>query len=161
MFCAWISFCLPTWGYNNDSRSSGVMGYGLWRECGKGALSSGCSDISGTNLDWYGVVQAMASLGFIGVNLALVLVVLQIFVDKCKGAREIAFWNFVQCVITAVCYLIAVIIFGSKYRSALRSNISDRPEFGYAFGLAVVALAINGIAVAVLQFMEGRSAAKS
>lgn len=42
----------------------------------------------------------MASLGFIGVNLALVLVVLQIFVDKCKGAREIAFWNFVQCVIT-------------------------------------------------------------
>ncbi|PVD38720.1 hypothetical protein C0Q70_01341 [Pomacea canaliculata] len=84
MFCAWISFCLPTWGYDNDSQSSGVMGYGLWRVCGKGASTSGCSDISGTNLDWYGWCSN-GQPGLIGVNLALVLVVLQIFVDKCKA----------------------------------------------------------------------------
>ena len=51
---------------------------------------------------WYGTVQSFAILGFLGVNLAFLLIILQIFVDKCKGVKEIAFWNFVQCIITGM-----------------------------------------------------------
>ncbi|KAK7089567.1 uncharacterized protein [Littorina saxatilis] len=157
MLTAWISFVMPAWGFTGDPDNS-ARGYGLWRLCGQGATSPGCSDLTGWNLAWYGTVQAFATLGFLGVNLAFLLIVLQIFVDKCKGANEVAFWNFVQCIVTAVCYLIAIIVFAAEFDSTYRANPLIKQELGYSWGLAIVALVVNGIAVTILQFMEGRSA---
>ncbi|KAK7502780.1 hypothetical protein BaRGS_00006030, partial [Batillaria attramentaria] len=110
---------------------------------------------------WYGATQALTTLGFVGVNLAFLLIILQIFVDKCKGVAEIAFWNFIQCILTSVCYLIAIIVFAASFDDSFDGGRISDEELGYSWGLALVALAFNGIAVTILQFMEGKGAPKS
>nr|KAG5710649.1 hypothetical protein BaRGS_035051 [Batillaria attramentaria] len=136
VLCAWISFVMPAWGYTADPDKET---YGAW----------------------YGATQALTTLGFVGVNLAFLLIILQIFVDKCKGVAEIAFWNFIQCILTSVCYLIAIIVFAASFDDSFDGGRISDEELGYSWGLALVALAFNGIAVTILQFMEGKGAPKS
>lgn len=161
MLTAWVSFVMPAWGYDRQTDKAGLLGYGLWRRCGESDTTSGCIDLTGWNLTWYGVVQAFAILGFMGVNLAFCLVILQIWVPRCIGVKEIAFWNAVQCFMTALCYIVAVVVFGAEFDNAtFAGNPTFDAKLGYSWGLAIVALAFNGVAVGVCQIMEGLSAVK-
>ncbi|KAL8606553.1 hypothetical protein ACOMHN_015593 [Nucella lapillus] len=157
MVTAWVSFVMPAWGF--DQKENG-NGYGLWRRCSQSKTTPGCIDLTGWNLAWYGTVQSFAVLGFLGVNITFILIVLQIFVNKCRGVREIAFWNFIWCIITAGCSVLAIVIFAIQFDSTFRANTNEKQKLGYSWFLAIVATVVHGVAVTILQFMEGRRALK-
>ena len=47
--------------------------------------------------DWYATFQAFGIFGFVGINLAMFLVVLAMFVDSCKGNAEVKMAATILC----------------------------------------------------------------
>ncbi|XP_067682630.1 uncharacterized protein [Haliotis asinina] len=118
-----------------------------------------CFTIVSSLVDWYTAVQAFSILGFVGINIVFIIVVLQVFTSKCEGVTDIGFWNAIQSIVSAVCYLLAVIVFGAefdsgRYRSPIPSNYKHG-ELGYSFGLAIMALLLDGVA-GVLMLVESK-----
>ncbi|XP_055957441.1 epithelial membrane protein 1-like [Patella vulgata] len=155
-FCNWIAFCTAEWGKNyasvNDYNLNIFNGWGLWRICGNTLSNAGCNQLDGWALDWYGAVQAFAIFAFVGINVAFLLVVLMMFTSKCKGNGDAGMASAILCLVAAVCYLIAVIIF-AYYFSVVYTvfTINLRPV-GYSLILAIIALIlafVSGILIIV------------
>jgi hypothetical protein len=51
-------------------------------------------------LDWYAATQALVTIGFFGINAALVLQISYMFKPGCMGSREIAVSTVLICFIT-------------------------------------------------------------
>ncbi|KAK7114870.1 hypothetical protein V1264_000854 [Littorina saxatilis] len=136
---SWIAFTTTSWGYI-DSNIVNFRGDGLWMRCGE---SVGCSRSDGTRLDWYAAFQAFGIFGFVGINLAMLLVVLTMFVGSCKGNAEANMGAVIMCFAGAVCWLIAVIIFAAEWPDWV-GNVPDK--FGFSFALAIIALIISVVA---------------
>ena len=47
--------------------------------------------------DWYGTFQAFGIFGFVGINVAMFLVILAMFVDSCKGNAEVKMVAMILC----------------------------------------------------------------
>lgn len=50
--------------------------------------------------DWYATVQALSVFGFVGINVAFLVLTLQIFSSICKGVSDLGFWNALCCFVT-------------------------------------------------------------
>ncbi|XP_046548099.1 uncharacterized protein LOC124258069 [Haliotis rubra] len=110
-------------------------------------------------LYWYTAVQALSIFGFVGINIAFIIVVLQVFTSKCDDVTDIGFWNAIQSIVTAICYLLAVIVFGAEFDNGYYHQPITRTvkigELGFSFGLAIVALLLEGVA-GVLMLVESK-----
>ncbi|KAK6182768.1 hypothetical protein SNE40_010379 [Patella caerulea] len=153
-FCNWIAFCTAEWGkvYTsvNNYNINVYNGWGLWRICGN-ALGS-CSQLDGMNLDWYGAVQAFGIFAFVGINVAFLLVILMMFTSKCKRNGDAGMAAGILCLIAAVCYLIAVIIFAYYFSLAFTVFTINLRPVGYSLILAVIAFIlafVSGILIIV------------
>lgn len=62
--------------------------------------------------DWYATFQAFGIFGFVGINLAMFLVVLAMFVDSCKGNAE------VKMAATILCFVAGKLL-GGQIESAM------------------------------------------
>ncbi|XP_005106378.2 epithelial membrane protein 1 [Aplysia californica] len=150
-----IIFTTTSWGIVNAATGNDAH-VGLWRRCSK--LTTGCNDLDGYANEWVGAVQAFAIFGFVGINVACLLIVLYIFWDSCKSNKEVGMAASIICFVTAGCWLLAVIIFGAEFEDDPNVSGSD-DELGYSFGLAIVALlleAIGGVLL-LLEVLKGSS----
>ncbi|XP_059156715.1 uncharacterized protein LOC131941459 [Physella acuta] len=148
---SWIAFTTSSWGVNSDTVYTGI-----WRRC-QGQV---CVMLDGYPKVWFGVFQAFAIIGFMGINVAVVTIALYMFGASCKGNRETGFVAALVCIFTALFWLIAVIIFGAKYE--LDDEVSgpdSLDRLGFSFGLAVAALGLELI-VGILMVLEVRLKAK-
>ncbi|XP_046548107.1 uncharacterized protein LOC124258079 [Haliotis rubra] len=158
--CNYIAFTIPQWGKRYTAPVGDFfVGYGLWRLCSNSELPSACGQLDGTRLDWYAAVQAMSVFGFVGINVAFLVVTLQIFSSMCKGVSDLGFWNALCCFLTGACYLVAVIIFGTNFDDGFFSYVGGgilrEGEFGFSFGFAIVALILE-IVAGVLILLDGK-----
>ncbi|KAK7462528.1 hypothetical protein BaRGS_00038413 [Batillaria attramentaria] len=155
-FCNWIAFTTASWGYN-DGKLSGQYetGIGIWRRCD---LVGGCSDRDGLREEWIGAFQGFAIFGYVGINVVMLLIILFLFVGACKGNGEVKMGAIITAFVTAVCYLIAVIIFASEWDDGAGKN--DDYELGFSFGLAIVALVLEAI-TGVLLIVDGKGGGTS
>ncbi|XP_041352906.1 uncharacterized protein LOC121371235 [Gigantopelta aegis] len=139
----WIAFTTADWGRQSNSFEWNNLftGIGLWRSCSNGADTAvvPCQMLDGTRNDLYASIQAFATFGFVGINLAFFILLLQIFFDKCKSVSDTV--NGVICFLATGCYLIAVIQFGVYFDT---SFINKR--FGFSFSFAIVAFILSMIA---------------
>ncbi|XP_071079825.1 epithelial membrane protein 1-like [Haliotis cracherodii] len=168
--CSWIAFTVPEWGrtYTDPllGTDGGYTGLGLWRRCSNGASTSytgpsNCITLDGAVLDWFVAVQAFSIFGFVGINIAFIIVMLQVFTSKCDDVTDIGFWNAVQSIVTAICYLIAVIVFGAEFNDGdygrpIPKGVNYKAgELAFSFGLAIVALLLEGVA-GVLMLVDNK-----
>ncbi|XP_041354544.1 uncharacterized protein LOC121372316 [Gigantopelta aegis] len=144
--CSWIAFTVSAWAKVYITVNT-YSYYGLWRVCGNAQSNavSPCSPVDGTGLEWYGATQAFAIFGFVGINVAFLIVVLQMFTDKCKSVSDLTIVNAIICFTAAVCYLLAVIIFAVSI-----DKYYWKPDFGSSFGLAIVAVILAAVAGVVI-----------
>lgn len=143
----WLCFTLNDWGLmdtlitNDDNK----LGYGVWRLCGNQEPDPNCQDLDGWRLPWYGAFQAFCIFGFMGVNVAFVLIILTLFVPQCIGNREVGFFCAISCIVSVVSYIIAIIIFGVRFDETYDLGY-DRETFGAAFFLAIVVVVLCVVA---------------
>ncbi|CAL1548292.1 unnamed protein product [Lymnaea stagnalis] len=122
----WIAFCTSSW-YVESKDTTWV---GLWRRC----TVQGCPiQLDGSPDDDIDAVQAFAIFGFIALNVGLLLIVLYMFWEGCKGNAETGIASAIVLYISASTWLISVAIYGAKL-----DDVGGR--FGYSFALAVCAL---------------------
>lgn len=144
----WIAFCTASWGYIKGGTNPG---FGIWRSCGE--TTGGCAELDGTRLEYYAAFQAFGIFGFVGVNLAMLVLSLFMFGGPCKSNGEAKMAVLIICFVAAVCWIIAVIIFGAKWDD----NNSGNPfaELGFSFALAIVTLILAVIA-GILLIVDGK-----
>ncbi|XP_046340451.2 uncharacterized protein LOC124121489 [Haliotis rufescens] len=167
--CNWIAFTTAAWArkFTNTNKET-FTGYGLWRMCGTGTDSvvSACAQIDGTNLAYYGAVQALVSIGFLGLNAMCLIIILKMFTSKCADVSDIDKVNGIQAIVTGVLYLIGIIIFGAEYGNGdkLRNtSIAVDGDLGYSFVFAVFAMLLEivvGVVLLVTGLKGGSVAAK-
>ncbi|XP_076470298.1 uncharacterized protein LOC143300476 [Babylonia areolata] len=143
---SWIAFTTTSWGYTDNS-SVNKPGWGLWRYCRDDG--SACSLLDGTRMDWFASFQAFGIFGFVGLSVALLLVILFMFVGSCSGNGEVKMASLILCFVGGVCWLIAVIIFGAEFED------KGDNEFGFSFALAIIGL-ICAIVAGVLLIVDGK-----
>ncbi|XP_046340447.1 uncharacterized protein LOC124121483 [Haliotis rufescens] len=173
--CNWIAFTTAAWAREfPDTNKETFTGYGLWRICGTGTdtgfgkVVSGCTQIDGTNLAYYGAVQALVSIGFLGLNAMCLIIILKIFTSKCADVSDIDKVNGIQAIVTGVLYLIGIIIFGAEYGNGdkLRNVVGTTTvdgDLGYSFVFAVFAMLLEivvGVVLLVTSLKGGSVAAK-
>lgn len=144
----WIAFCTASWSYNTFSGT----GYGIWRTCND-LIPITCSQLDGTRSEYYSAFQTFGIFGFVGVNLAMLLLSLFMFGGPCKGNGEAKMAVLIICFVAAVCWIIAVIIFGAKWDENTRGIPSEK--LGFSFGLAIVTLILAVIA-GILLIVDGK-----
>ncbi|KAI8794254.1 epithelial membrane protein 2, partial [Biomphalaria glabrata] len=99
--------------------------------------------------------QFFGILGFVGLNLGCLLLVLNIFTDKLKGNFEAILIAAISLIVSAVSWLLAVIIFAASFKPS-------GSELGYSFGLAICALVLAAVSgVLVLLARQGGSSVGS
>ncbi|KAK7504583.1 hypothetical protein BaRGS_00004069 [Batillaria attramentaria] len=148
----WIAFTTASWGYfdfDGIANSLDGVGYGLWRRCGE--TISGCTVLDGTREDWYATFQAFGIFGFVGINVAFLLLILYMFAGPCKGNGEAKMATFIICFVAAVCWLIAVIIFAAEF-SVSGTSVD---KLGFSFALAIIAL-ILAVVAGILLIVDGK-----
>ncbi|PVD32851.1 hypothetical protein C0Q70_08298 [Pomacea canaliculata] len=131
----WIAFTTTDWG-RMFTFGGDYVGYGLWRIC----TNLICETNDGWLLEWYGVVQAFAIIGFVTLNLGFFLVILFMFVATCKCNSDLSFWNAINCFAGAICWLISIIIFGIKFDDKYDQGYGKTVSYSYI--LAIIALAL-------------------
>ncbi|KAL4239040.1 hypothetical protein ACF0H5_003744 [Mactra antiquata] len=148
----WIALSCTGW-IRTTAAAGKYEGFqvGLWRICDDAKLSPTCIQLDGWGKVWFNGVQGFVSLGFIGINVAFLLVVLFLFVSSCQKNREIAMATTVVCVISGLLYLSGVVIFGAKfdedYIEPYSNKVGKDPfKIGYCFGLSIVAIVFELIA---------------
>ncbi|XP_041354545.1 uncharacterized protein LOC121372317 [Gigantopelta aegis] len=160
--CNFTAFTTTGWGYKyTDQSKQTYSAYGLWRICpNTNPITAGCASMDGIAVTWMAISQTFAVFGFVGIDVVLLVVTLQIFSSKCNGLKDLNIFNAIYCFITALCWLIAVGVYGAFFDSVTyytnpnTSNAVD-PDLGYAFGFAVVALLLE-LVVGVLLLLDGR-----
>lgn len=143
----WIAYTCTGWG---EEKRSG-MHIGLWRICSSNHYTPGCSPTDGWANDWFAAVQALVTFGFFGINVALFLLILYMFVSSCQKNGEVAMGTAIICFVTGVLYLIGIIVFGAKFKEDFIDPADRNPSWGdyklsYSFALSVVALALELVA---------------
>lgn len=131
---SWIAFCTTSWSYINNNIIN-FQGYGLWRICAK---SGSCSLFDGTRNDWFAGVQACEIFGFMGINVAVLLILLYIFVTRFQNNTEARVAIIISCFFGVAGHLTAVIVYGAM-RTSLYSTRDNPDALGFSFGFAVVA----------------------
>ncbi|PVD20775.1 hypothetical protein C0Q70_18936 [Pomacea canaliculata] len=149
-FLNWIAFTTTSW-YVTPTKW-----WGIWRQCDFGS----CYLLDGVISDWHGTFQAFAILGFMGINIAMVLIILFLFVNACKSNGEVKMAAIGICFVTALCYLIAVIIYGAEKSPtgsvSYSSFYSLGYYLGYSYGLAIVAFILEAV-TGVLLLLDGKA----
>ncbi|XP_059156723.1 uncharacterized protein LOC131941464 [Physella acuta] len=130
----WISFTTTSWGINN----SNTWYTGIWRKC----TADRCAMLDGVTVVWFGVFQAFAVLGFMGINVAFVVIALYIFGGDLRGNREAGTVAAVICIFTSMFWLVAVSAFGAEVDLEI-GLVKDLDKLGFSYGLAVAALGIE------------------
>ncbi|GFO10212.1 hypothetical protein PoB_003671700 [Plakobranchus ocellatus] len=148
---AWISFVTTGWGdaYITDGSPDTLTGYGLWRRCGDTDFAPNCEKLTGWNLDWYRAVQAFAIIGFVCVNVSLLLIILLVFLPKCHQSKAITLWIVVLSFLSAFSYILAVIIFAVGFDSTFEVTGSDDASVQYGWGLALCVFVLDIVAGAL------------
>ncbi|XP_071079662.1 uncharacterized protein [Haliotis cracherodii] len=171
--CNWIAFTTAAWArlFTNTNKET-FIGFGLWRICGTGSdtgsgrIVSVCTQIDGTNLVYYGAVQALVSIGFLGLNAMCLIIILKMFTSKCADVSDIDKVNGIQAIVTGVLYLIGIIIFGAEYGNGDKLHsavIAVDGDLGYSFVFAVFAMVLEivvGVVLLVIGLKGGSVAAK-
>ncbi|XP_033735208.1 uncharacterized protein LOC117323836 [Pecten maximus] len=146
----YIAFTTTGWGEN----ASGTH-WGLWRICGNNEYIPGCTPVDGWALDWYAATQALAIFGFVGINVAFLLVCLLLFTSQCGGNKEVGMGAAIICLITGVLLLIGCIVFGAKFDDRYIDQFpTNKHKLSYSFGLALVA-SILEIVAGVFMLVDG------
>lgn len=163
----WIAYTCTGWGEEKiaaKAESTGSSHYGLWRICSNNVNSPSCVPTDGWGNDWFAACQALVTFGFFGINVALFLLILYMFVPSCQKNGEIAMATAIICIVTGVLYLIGVIVFGAKFDEDFidpaKSNPSFDFELSYCFGLSIVALILE-IVAGVLAFLDSKKGGTS
>lgn len=164
----WIAYTCTGWG----EKMTGPQGnsfqskhYGLWRICSNSEIRPDCEPTDGWGNDWYAACQALVTFGFFGINVALFLLILYMFVPSCQKNGEIAMATAIICIVTGVLYLIGVIVFGAKFKEDFidpaNSPLGLRDhKLSYCFGLSIVALILE-IVAGVLAFLDSKKGGTS
>ncbi|XP_045185698.2 uncharacterized protein LOC123543691 [Mercenaria mercenaria] len=150
----WIAYTCTGWGEAKSGTADRIH-IGLWRICSDNKYTPGCSQTDGWANDWFAACQALVTFGFFGINVALFLLILYMFVPSCQKNGEITMATAIICIVTGVLYLIGVIVFAAKLKE-------DRGDFelSYCFGLSVVALILE-IAAGVLAILDSKEGGTS
>lgn len=146
----WIAYTCTGWGIAKSGPREGTH-YGLWRICSDDPYIPGCAPTDGWANDWFAAVQALVTFGFFGINVALFLLILYMFVSSCKKSGELALATAIICFATGVLYLIGVIVFAAEFKDDYIDPGDIIPgwgdyELGYSFALSVVALVLEIVA---------------
>lgn len=152
LYMGWYSYCTSSWGrVFPQSDSEYFHGYGIWRIGDNKFLTTNTPSplilhTDGWLLEWYGAFQAFASLGFMSVNLGYFLLVLTVYVGPCKSNADLLFWNAVINIAGCVSWLVAVILFGVKFKETFGIISIGDPVLHYSFYLAVIVAAFQLVA---------------
>ncbi|KAK0053133.1 epithelial membrane protein 2, partial [Biomphalaria pfeifferi] len=145
--CSWVSFTTTSWsrGYFDPLEGRSLPYIGLWRSCSYSPpkFASGCNFLDGTPSDALAMTQAFGIVGFVGLNLGFLLVVLKIFTDKLKGNSESLLIAGISMIVSAISWFLAFIIFLIMY--APSSSL-----LGYSFllaGCSFILAAVAGVLV--------------
>ncbi|RUS75593.1 hypothetical protein EGW08_016657 [Elysia chlorotica] len=143
----WLCFTLNDWGLMDTQieNDGNKIGYGVWKLCGNQEPNPNCQDLDGWRLPWYGAFQAFCIFGFMGVNVAFVMTILMLFVPQCLSNREVGLFCAISCIVSVVCYIIAIIIFAARWDDTYDQGF-DRETFGAGFFLAIVVVVLSVIA---------------
>ncbi|XP_045185708.1 uncharacterized protein LOC123543700 [Mercenaria mercenaria] len=157
----WIAYTCTGWGEAKSGANDGTH-IGLWRICSDNKYTPGCSQTDGWANDWFAACQALVTFGFFGINVALFLLILYIFVPSCQKNGEIAMATAIICIVTGVLYLIGVIVFAAEFKDDFIDPGDSNPAWGdyelsYCFGLSVIALILEIVAgvLAILDSKKG------
>ncbi|OWF52974.1 uncharacterized protein LOC110447021 [Mizuhopecten yessoensis] len=145
----YIAFATTGWGENDTGKH-----WGLWRICGNNVYSPGCTQVDGWAVDWYAAVQALAIFGFVGINVAFLLVCLLLFTSQCGGNKEVSMGAAIVCIVTGALLLIGCIVFGAEFDDLFIDKNLVKHKLSYSFGLAIVASLLE-IVSGVLLLLEG------
>lgn len=163
----WIAYTCTGWGEGKIGLAISYESrhYGLWRICSNNEISPDCEATDGWGNDWFAACQALVTFGFFGINVALFLLILYMFVPSCQKNREIAMATAIICIVTGVLYLIGVIVFGAKFKEDFidpaNSPLGLRDhKLSYCFGLSIVALILE-IVAGVLAFLDSKKGGTS
>ncbi|XP_005105655.1 uncharacterized protein LOC101851819 [Aplysia californica] len=151
---AWNSFVSATWG---DGYTTGpvFVGYGLWRRCGNSETAPNCVNLLGWNLQWYRTVQAFAIMAFVCVNVCYLLMILLVFLNRCKGSKAISLWICVLSFFSALCYLVAVTVFAASFDDDF--TVTGASSTSLAFGwIMTIIVALVQVLVGVFMILEAR-----
>ncbi|KAK3093885.1 hypothetical protein FSP39_021466 [Pinctada imbricata] len=159
-FCVCIAFTCTGWGGEDAYSVSQKTYWGLWRRCVDTNVVSPCVNLDGTPNDWWAYTQAGSCFGFFGTLVACTLMILYVFVGKCKKNGEMAIAAGIICIVTGILFLIACIVFGVKwnkyYDDVYVAGILTVDRYlSYAFGFAVVG-ALLEIVSGVLCIIEAK-----
>lgn len=152
----WIAFTTTSWGTVKDTVASNDIYVGIWRRCETDiptvTNTPVCYNLDGYAKIWFGCFQGITILGFVGANVALLLVMLFMFWDGCKRNKELGQAAACTCIVSAVCWLVAVIVFGAMFQgdADVSSTTQDNNKIGFSHTIAIFALLIEAIAGVML-----------
>ncbi|XP_067680569.1 uncharacterized protein [Haliotis asinina] len=141
----WTAFCTSVWGkIYDDVLGDTFKSVGLWTSC-PSDLVTPCYSYIGTTLGFHVAIQAMACLGFLGVNFTFVAAILRMSAAK-DWRNQFHLSNGAVALLTALFWLVAVSVFGASYRRDGRlKNAGGRlGDIGYSFWLAVMTMLVEG-----------------
>ncbi|BFZ02656.1 hypothetical protein BsWGS_05695 [Bradybaena similaris] len=147
--CNWISFTTTSWITYSGPNTQDTY-FGLWRSCG---AISGCTQLDGSGSSKLNAIQAFAIFGFVSLNVATLLVVLYMFWGSCRGNAEVKLAAAILFFISAVTWLISVIVFGADFNKG-------GSDLDFSFGLAIVSLLLSVVA-GVLLILDGNASVGS
>ncbi|KAH9498907.1 hypothetical protein Btru_004996 [Bulinus truncatus] len=105
------------------------------------------------NTDVLAATQAFGIFGFVSLNLGCLLLVLTMFYDKCKGNSEATLASGISLIVSAVTWLIAVIIFGAS----LHNDYNNDLDFSFALAVCALVLALVAGILVLLNAKGGTS----
>ncbi|KAK0058865.1 hypothetical protein Bpfe_011830 [Biomphalaria pfeifferi] len=160
----WLSMCMSDWGLYDTiiANDKNKAGFGVWRKCGNQEPDSNCEEIDGWRLPWYGAFQAFAIIAFLATNLSLCLMILLMYIPQCSRNKDIVVCCTASCFVTAVFYLVAIIIFGVRFDSTFDDGFDQQIlQTGFYFAIVVVVLSlVSGVSLAV-SLAKGRQVGPS
>ncbi|XP_071079859.1 uncharacterized protein [Haliotis cracherodii] len=151
----WTAFCTSVWGKMYDSVfGDSYRSVGLWVSCPSDLVTQ-CYSYVGTTLGFHVAIQAMACLGFVGVNFTFVAAILRMSAAK-DWRSQFHLSNGAVALLSAFFWMVAVAVFGASYRrdGRLMNGVGRLGEIGFSFWMAVMTMLVE-IVLAVL-FMVGK-----
>ncbi|WAR18469.1 hypothetical protein MAR_000307 [Mya arenaria] len=158
---AWIAFTCTGWGRTDTPGALADTYFGLWRICTDAIPFPNCRPTDGWARDWWAATQALVTIGFLGINVSLCLLIVYMFIPSCLKNHEVAMTTAIVAIVTGALYLIGVIVFGANFKEDyidfLGPLSGERYRLGYAFALSIVALVLE-IAGGVMVLLDRKVA---
>ncbi|CAL1545650.1 unnamed protein product [Lymnaea stagnalis] len=146
-FCNWIAFCTTSWIIRPDSH------VGLWRSCGGYGSIEGCRPLDGAPSHVFAGTQALGIIGFMGMNIGFLLLLLFMFSSKYSGSSETKKLAGFCLILSALSWTLTIVVFICYFKVEY-SHVS----LGFSFGLAFCAL-ILGFCAGIMVLFAGRGGA--